>query len=360
MSDAPTNTNTPDPADPKTLPESVYDPIPNAIPATSAWATRFNAYFKLIALILSVAASPLIAHCVTEKVEEMRLAFEKDDRARKREHEQRIQNQKMRNALVQQILEVCKTADLDNIAHAYRLGWIAEIVETNPKVFDLNMKKAKEKLDKIIDKIDILDNVRQRLIESKKSETNLKAKVSKYDEKNAALEKKLQKARQVLQKTQWRTYTDKKKWKDKIEDMEKDLSRAKFRRRMYSRWLQREQLRRRMYAFQLRHTKSELSRKMREAETQKKQDAKKIKRLHVALGKLRQTSTKELDEVKRLAKKLTDANTKAQLTITDLKDEIKRLKETNASLTADNKKLTEQAQACAAKTTKPSKGMGVK
>jgi chromosome segregation ATPase len=202
----------------------------------------------------------------------------------------------------------------------------------------------------------VVDNIRSNLLEARKSETNLQIKVDKYDQDNTDLEKKLSKARTKLATAQWRSYAEKKQWQGKISGLEKDLSRAKFRRRMYRRWLQREQLRRQMYAYQLRHTKTELQRKMQDATKQKKLATARILQLNVALGKLRHTShsaSKELDEVKRLVKKLTDANTKAQSTISEVHDENEKLKATNNTLAAENKKLTDKLATCSTKVTPP-------
>jgi len=115
---------------------------------------------------------------------------------------------------------------------------------------------------------------------------------------------------------------------------------------MYRRWLSRERTRRHMYALQLRYTQRELQRRMKAAKSQKKVDAAKISQLNVAMGKLRQSSTKSLGEVKRLVKKLTDANTKAQSTISALEDARNKLKATNKTLAADNKTLSEQLIDC--------------
>jgi len=212
------------------MPEEDYTPVPlkdtpspEGVPSQLADQTaRLHLYLRFAAILLSICASPLIAHCVTKQVEGMRLKFEENDRKRKRAAELQLHKQKLRHALIKEILVISKTADLDNVAHAYRLGWIAEMVEANPKVFDLNMKDAKEKLDKVIEKIGVVDNIRTNLLAARKSESNLKVKVDKYDKTNTNLEKKLGKAKKVLRETQWRSYAAKKKWQDKISDMEKD------------------------------------------------------------------------------------------------------------------------------------------
>ncbi len=326
-----------------------YESVDEVSPTSSPMVVKMNLYFKFLALILSVVASPFIAHCITGQVEKLRIEFEKEDRERKREYEVRLQHRKMRNTLVKEVLEICKTADLDNIAHAYRLGWIAEIVEANPKIFNLDMKKAKEKLDKIIEKIALMDNVRKRLLESEKSEAGLQSKVKKYDKDNVNLEKQLRRARKGLEKVQWKGYKAKKKWNDKISGLEKRLNHSQFRRRMYGSWLRRERMRRRMYAFQLNHTKRELKRKMQNAASQKKSDNLKISKLNTALAGLQrksQMTTKEYSNVKSLVRKLTAANTKAQTTVSDLKDEVKKLKATNLVLVKERKALFHRVSDC--------------
>jgi len=332
----------------------LYEPIPDVVPPVSDKAIRVNLYFKFIALILSIAVSPVCAHYITGKVEKLRIQFEKEDRANKRESELQMHNQKMRNVLVKEIMDICKTADLDNVAHAYRLGWIAEVVEANPSVFHLNMKSAKKKLDTIIEKIALMDNVRKRLMEARRSEENLQSKVTKYDKANVDLEKQLVRARKGLENAQWRGYTAKKKWQDKISGLEKDLSRSKFRRRMYLSWLSHERTRRRMYAYQLSHTKKVLQRKMKDAAKQKTEDSIKISQLNDAIVKLLKKSrvaNNERDKVKALAQKLTDSNTKAQSTITDLKEEVEKLKAANSALVTERKTLSKKLSECPPQTT---------
>ena len=319
-------------------------------PSDSTGGSWLYSNFKVIAILLSVVMSPVCAHVASGRVERLRIKFEREDRVKKRQMQLHIHQQKMRTTLVKEIVSIAKNADLNNVAHAYRMGLIAEIVMTNPDVFKLNMKDAKEKLDIIIKKMKVVHNIRKQLAATEKSETELHGKVKQYDKENVDLEKKLKKVRKKYDAAKWRGYAARIKWQKKVTDAEKALQRSRSHRLEYYNRLRRERHRRYMYARHLRYTQRRLQVNMSAAKKAKKKSDGEIKKLNgvlASLGAKASVASKEVSQLRELARKLTKAKQAAEITAQYLSDEVKKLK-------ADNKTLTVKLVSC-----KPKDGMAI-
>jgi len=336
-----------------TIQELIDEDPPNLEPSNhSSWAV---ANFKIIAILLAIGLSPVCTYFGSGRVEKIRTKFEREDRAKKRETQLRIHRQKMRTTLVKEVVSIAKNADLDNVAHAYRIGLIAEIVMSNPDVFKLNMRDAKDKLDVIIKKMKVVHNIRKQLAETEKSEAELQGKVKRYDKENVNLEKKLKRMKKKYDAVKWRSYKDRMKWQKKVEKVEKALKDSRFRRRMYAERLQRERRRRRLYAHYLRYTQRRLQKKVNAAQTAKKKSDLEVKKLNGVLATLElktSTASKEIKQLKGLVRKLTKAKQDSEATAQDLSDEVKKLKAANKVLRSDNKTLMQKVAEC-----KPKKAM---
>ncbi len=322
------------------------DPTPEGMTPRQLW---LHANFKLIALVLSVGASPVCAHFASGRVERMRQRFEREDRERKREVQLRIHRQKMRTTLVKEVVSIAKNADLNKVAHAYRIGLIAVIVMSNPDVFRLNMKDAKDKLDEIIKKMKVVHSIRKQLADAEKTEVDLQAKVKKYDKENEDLEKKLVKTKKKYGRARWLGVAQRAKWAKKVTAAKTALQRSQFRRLMYSSRLRRERNRRRMYAFHLRHTQRRLQLKMSAAAAQKKKSAREVKKLNgllATLGAKASTTSKEVATLRDLVKKLTKSSSTAQATIQELNEDLGKLRRTNSTLRVASTQLAKTLAEC--------------
>lgn len=327
-------------------PSTFDDPTPEGLTPRQRW---LHANFKLVALVLSIGVSPVCAHYASGRVETMRQKFEREDRERKRQVELRIHQQKMRTSLVKEIVSIAKSADLNNLAHAYRIGLIAEIVMTNPDVFRLNMKDAQDKLDVIVKKMKVVHNVRKQLAATEKSEASLQVKVKQFDTENATLEKRLKKTRKKYDKVKWKSYAERVKWRKKVTEVEKALQRSTLKRLEYSNRLSRERRRRARYAFYLRYTQRRFQANLRAAKKAKAKSAKEVTKLNGMLSSLEAKATttgKELAQLKELVQKLRKAKEAAETTAQTVNDEAKKLRAANKVLVTEGKKLAAKLAEC--------------
>lgn len=323
-----------------------------SIPGTTGW---IYSHFKILAMLATLVISPVCVHVGTGRVEKLRIKFDNAQRAKDREASIAIHTQKMRTVLVKEIISISKNASLNEVAHAYRMGLIAVIVMSNPKIFGLDMGTAKIKLDQIISKLKPVADIRKQLMSAEKQVQSLRGKMDGANSNKKRLVRSLYKARRNYKKYKWRGLAAQEKYAKAVAKVETELAKYSTKANLYEGLLRREQKRQQLYERQLKATSVELNRKIQEAATSKIESMKRILQLSSLLQQVSGKTKKQREQVatlKRLVDKITQANKAAQDTIQDLKTE-------NDKLKAANKVLATEVKALLTKLPKPPMASGM-